>query len=172
MALTKSKKADVLYKIEQMVSSSSLIVAAQYRGMSVKQMTALRVQAREENVSIAVLKNTLVSIALKGTVFERVSTELKGPLLYGFSADPVAAARVLVSFAKTNDKLVVKAGALPNKFLSNSQVAGLAVLPSRNVLLATLLATLAAPATKFFSTLYQVPTSFVRLLVEVKQAKS
>jgi large subunit ribosomal protein L10 len=172
VALTKSKKSDVVSKIGQMVSSSSLVVAAEYRGISVKQLTSLRVQAREENVSIAVLKNTLVSIALKGTAFESVSNELKGPLLYGFSADPVSAARVLVNFAKTNDKLVVKAGVLPGKFLSNSQIMGLANLPSRDVLLAKLLATLSAPTTNFFATLYQVPTSFVRLLSEVKQAKS
>ena len=134
-------------------------------------MTALRVQARKSGVYLRVLKNTLVRRAVDGTAFSDLANEMVGPIVYGISTDPVAVAKVLNDFAKSNDKFVIKSGAMPNKVMSASNIAALASLPSREELLAKLLGTMQAPIAKFVRTLNEVPTKFVRGLAAVRDQK-
>jgi large subunit ribosomal protein L10 len=109
--------------------------------------------------------------AVAGTPFEALSDKLVGPLIYGISADPVNAAKVLSAFAKDNDKLVIKAGALPNSLLDVNGVKALATMPSREELLSKLLGTMQAPIAQFVRTLNEVPTKFVRGLAAVRDQK-
>ncbi len=124
-----------------------------------------------QGVQLRVLKNTLARRAVTGTPFAGLADKLVGPLVYGFSADPVAAAKVLASFAKDNDKLVVKAGAMPNYVMDMAGVKALATMPSREELLAKLMATMQAPIGQFVRTLNEVPARFVRTLAAVRDAK-
>jgi len=146
-------------------------VLAEYRGLPVENVTALRVQARKQGVYLRVLKNTLARRAVQGTPFEKLADQMVGPLAYGISDDPVAAAKVLHAYAKTNDKLVIKGGAMPNYVMSAKEVGNLATMPSRDELLAKLLGTMQAPIAKFVQTLNQVPGKFVRTLAAVRDEK-
>jgi large subunit ribosomal protein L10 len=123
-------------------------------------------------VYLRVLKNTLARRAVNGTAFEPLSKQLTGPLIYGISADPVAPAKVLSDFAKTNDKLVIKGGSLPNNLLNQEGVKALATLPSRDELLAKLMGTMQAPIAQFARTLNEVPSKFVRGLAAVRDQKA
>lgn len=147
------------------------IVIAEYRGLTVEAVTKLRAEARKEGVQLRVLKNTLVRRAVAGTPFEGLSDQFVGPLLYGFSEDPVNAAKVMANFAKSNEKLVIKAGAMPNSVLDVAGVQALATMPSREELLAKLMATMNEPIAKFVRTLNEVPARFVRTLAAVRDAK-
>jgi len=122
-------------------------------------------------VYLRVLKNSLARKAIVGTPFEALSTKLVGPLIYAISADPVAAAKVLSAFAKDNEKLAIKAGALPNSILDVNGVKALATMPSRDELLSKLLGTMQAPIAQFVRTLNEVPTKFVRGLAAVRDQK-
>ena len=117
------------------------------------------------------LKNTLARRAIAGTPYEKLAESLTGPLIYGISNDPVTAAKVLNDFAKGNDKLVVKAGALPGSVLDAAGVKALASLPSREELLAKLMGTMQAPIAQFVRTLNEVPARFARTLAAVRDAK-
>src|ERR1700736_2324721 len=119
-------------------------------------MTDLRKQARKSGVYLRVLKNTLARRAVAGTPFAGLSEYMVGPLVYGISPDPVATAKLLNDFANANDKLVIKAGAMPNAVCSAKEVKALATMPSRNELLATLLGTMQAPVARFVRTLNEV----------------
>jgi large subunit ribosomal protein L10 len=143
-------------------------VLAEYRGLGVHDMTQLRANARNQGVYLRVFKNTLARRAFAGTPFEKLTEHMIGPLAYGISEDPVAAAKVLNEFAKKNEKLVIKAGAMPNKMMSVADVASLASLPGRDELLAKLLGTMQAPIAKFVRTLNEVPGKFVRTLAAVR----
>src|SRR5690606_16596644 len=147
------------------------IVIAEYRGLDVASVTVLRKQARESGVYLRVLKNTLARRAVTGTPFEALSAQLTGPLIYAVSSDPVAAAKVLSTFAKTNDKIVLKAGSLPHNLLDENGVKALATMPSRDELLAKLMGTMQAPVAQFVRTLNEVPTKFVRGLAAVRDQK-
>src|SRR5690606_37628876 len=142
-----------------------------YRGLDVASITVLRKTARESGVYLRVLKNTLARRAVANTAFESLSAQLTGPLIYAISEDPVAAAKVLAGFAKSNDKLVIKGGALPNSLLNEAGVKALATMPSREELLSKLLGTLQAPIAQFVRTLNEVPTKFVRGLAAVRDQK-
>jgi len=109
--------------------------------------------------------------AIAGTPYEGLTDQLAGPLIYGMSTDPVSAARVLNDFAKANDKLVLKAGALPNSVLDAQGVKALATMPSREALLATLLGTMQAPVATFVRTLNEVPGKFVRTLAALRDER-
>jgi large subunit ribosomal protein L10 len=146
-------------------------VVAEYRGLDVASVTVLRKKARESGVYLRVLKNSLARRAVVGTPFEALSSKLTGPLIYGISTDPVNAAKVLSAFAKDNDKLVIKAGALPNSVLDVNGVKALATMPSREELLSKLLGTMQAPIAQFVRTLNEVPTKFVRGLAAVRDQK-
>ena len=171
MGLNRQEKAAMVDEVCALVAKSGSIVVAEYRGLDVESVTKLRKEARTQGVQLRVLKNTLARRAVNGTAFSGLSDKLVGPLVYGFSPDPVTAAKVIANFAKGNDKLVVKAGALPNQVFDDKGVGALATMPSRAELLATLMATMQAPIGKFVRTLNEVPARFVRTLAAVRDAK-
>ncbi|NOT17907.1 MAG: 50S ribosomal protein L10 [Sulfuriferula sp.] len=172
MSLNLEEKKAVVAELGDELVGAQTIVVAEYRGMGVVGMTVLRAKARQNGVFLRVLKNTLVRRAVAGTAFEGLSDAMVGPLLYAVSKDPVAAAKVLADFAKTNDKLIIKAGAMPNFVMSAADVANLANMPSRDELLAKLLGTMQAPIAKFVRTLNEVPTKFVRGLAAVRDKQA
>ncbi len=171
MSLNLEEKKAVVAEVSAQVANAQAIIIAEYRGMGVGDMTALRRKARESGVYLRVLKNTLVRRAVADTPFAGLSDQMVGPLAYGISSDPVAVAKVLHDFTKGNDKLVVKAGAMANFVMSQKDVAALATMPSREQLLSMLLGTMQAPITQFVRTLNEVPTKFVRGLAAVRDQK-
>ena len=171
MSLNLEEKKAVVAEVSEQVAQAQAIVLAEYRGIEVGEMTKLRAQARSSGVYLRVLKNTLVRRAVDGTPFSGLANNMVGPLVFGISTDPVAAAKVLNDFAKTNDKFVIKAGAMPNQVMDANGVKALATMPSREELLAKLLGTMQAPVAKFVRTLNEVPTSFVRGLAAVRDQK-
>ena len=171
MALNREEKAAVVAEVSAQVAKAQSIVVAEYRGLEVEAITALRRQARESGVYLRVLKNTLVRRAVVGTPYEKLSDTLVGPLIYGLSGDAVSAAKVLNNFAKDNDKLVLKGGAMPDTVLDVNGVKALASLPSREELLAKLLGTMQAPIATFVRTLNEVPGRFVRTVAAVRDQK-
>ncbi|QAA94925.1 50S ribosomal protein L10 [Pollutimonas thiosulfatoxidans] len=171
MSLNRKEKAVVIEEVAAQVAKAQSIIIAEYRGLDVASATVLRKTARESGVYLRVLKNTLVRRAVAGTPFEELSAQLTGPLIYAISSDPVSAAKVLAGFAKTNDKLAIQGGALPNSLLSQDGVKALATMPSREELLSKLLGTMQAPITQFVRTLNEVPTKFVRGLAAVRDQK-
>jgi large subunit ribosomal protein L10 len=134
-------------------------------------MTELRRHARRSGVYLRVLKNTLARRAVKDTPFAGLADKMVGPLVYGISSDPVATAKVMNEFAKSNEKFVIKAGAMPNAVISAKEVAALASLPSREELLAKLMGTMQAPIAQFVRTLNEVPSKFVRALAAVRDSR-
>lgn len=168
MALNREEKAAVIEEVSAQVAQASSIVLAEYRGLTVEKITQLRKQARESGVYLRVLKNTLVRRAVQGTQYEALADSMVGPLMYGISADPVAPAKLIASFAKANEQLVVKGGAMPNVVMDVAGVKALATMPSREELLAKLLGTMQAPVATFVRTLNEVPTKFVRGLAAVR----
>jgi large subunit ribosomal protein L10 len=171
VGLNLSEKQAVVTEISGEVARASVIVVAEYRGLEVGSITQLRKQARESGVYLRVLKNTLARRAVEGTPFAVLADKMVGPLIYGISADPVAAAKVINGFAKDNDKLVIKAGAMANYLMDVNGVKALATMPSREELLSKLLGTMQAPIAQFVRTLNEVPTKFVRGLAAVRDAK-
>ena len=171
MSLNLEEKKAVVAEVSEQVAKAQSIVVAEYRGLQVSEMTKLRAQARTSGVYLRVLKNTLVRRAVDGTPFSGLAEQMVGPLVFGISADPVAAAKVLNDFAKANDKFVIKGGALPNQVMDVNGIKALATLPSREELLAKLLGTMQAPVAQFVRTLNEVPTKFVRGLAAVRDQK-
>ena len=172
MSLNLVEKQAVVAELSERLVSAQTIVVAEYRGMGVVDMTGLRVKARANGVYLRVLKNTLVRRAVADTPFAVLADQLVGPLVYGISDDPVAAAKVLSDFAKTNDKLIIKAGAMANFVMSAKDVSNLANMPSRDELLAKLMGTMQAPVGQFVRTLNEVPTRFVRGLAAVRDKQA
>jgi large subunit ribosomal protein L10 len=171
LSLNLEGKKEVVAEVSERLAKAQTVVLAEYRGLPVEQITVLRSQARASGVYLRVLKNTLARRAVKGTPFEKLSDQMVGPLAYGISDDPVAAAKVLHTYAKTNDKLVIMGGAMPNYVMGPKEVASLATMPSREELLAKLLGTMQAPIAKFVQTLNEVPGKFVRTLAAVRDQK-
>ena len=168
MALNREEKAAVIEEVSAQVAQAGSIVLAEYRGLTVEKITQLRKQARESGVYLRVLKNTLVRRAVKDTPYEKLADQMVGPLMYGISADPVAPAKLIASFAKANEQLVLKGGAMPNVVMDVAGVQALVTMPSREELLAKLLGTMQAPVATFVRTLNEVPTKFVRGLAAVR----
>ncbi len=171
MSLNLEQKQAVVAEVSAQIAQAQTIVLAEYRSLPVEAMTNLRKKARESGVYFRVLKNTLARRAVAETPFKGLADQMVGPLAYGISSDPVAAAKVLHEFSKGNEKLVIKSGAMPNVMMSAAEVAVLAKMPSRQELLATLLGTMQAPVAKFVRTLNEVPTKFVRGLAAVRDQK-
>jgi large subunit ribosomal protein L10 len=171
VSLNRQEKAVVIEEVSAQVAKAQSIIIAEYRGLDVASVTVLRKTARESGVYLRVLKNTLVRRAVAGTPFEELSSQLTGPLMYAISSDPVSAAKILAGFAKTNEKMAIKGGALPNNVLSQDGVKALATMPSRDELLAKLMGTMQAPVTQFVRTLNEIPTKFVRGLAAVRDQK-
>jgi large subunit ribosomal protein L10 len=171
LSLNLEGKKEVVAEVSTRLKNAQTVVLAEYRGLPVEDITVLRKEARASGVYLRVLKNTLARRAVKGTPFEKLSDQMVGPLAYGISDDPVAAAKVLHAYAKKNEKLVIKGGMMPNYLMTAKEVGNLATMPSRNELLATLLGTMQAPIAKFVQTLNEVPTKFVRAVAAVRDQK-
>ena len=172
MALNLEDKKALVAEVAEVASKAQSVVAAEYRGLSVGQMTELRAKARKSGVYVRVVKNTLARKALAGTSFEAVGPKLKGPLVLAFSKDdPGAAARVVKDFAKANEKLVATLVSLGGKVLSAKDLEAVASLPTREQALSMLLGTLKAPSQKLVSTLAAVPSKLVRTLAAVRDQK-
>lgn len=171
MSLNLEQKQAVVAEVSAQVAQAQAIVLAEYRSLPVGDMTELRKKARESGVYFRVLKNTLARRAVAETPFKGLADQMVGPLAYGISSDPVAAAKVLHEFSKGNERLVIKGGAMPNVVMSAKDVAALAKMPSRQELLATLLGTMQAPIAKFVRTLNEVPSKFVRGVAAVRDQK-
>ena len=148
MSLNRSEKEAVISDVTGLAAKAQTLVIAEYRGITVADMTKLRNTARSNGVSLSVLKNTLSRRAVAGSAFEVVSDQMTGPLIYGFSEDAVAAAKVVAEFAKTNDKLVIRAGAYGGKALDVNGVKQLASIPTKEVLLAQLLGLMQSPISR------------------------
>lgn len=149
MSLNLDDKKAVVAEVSAQVANAQTIVVAEYAGIGVSHLTVLRAKARESGVYLRVLKNTLARRAVADTPFAGLADQMTGPLIYSISADPVAAAKVLADFAKTNDKLVLKAGSYAGKVLDKGEVQALASIPSREELLAKLLGVMQAPVSGF-----------------------
>jgi large subunit ribosomal protein L10 len=145
LSLNRNEKAAVVAEVSAQVAKAQTLALAEYRGLTVEHLNALRKTARERGVYLHVLKNTLARRAVAGTPFEVAAESMSGPLIYGFSEDAVAAAKVIADFAKGNDKLVVKAGAYAGKALDANGVKALAAVPSKEVLLAQIAGLLMSP---------------------------
>lgn len=145
MSLNRNEKAAVIDGVAAQVARSQTLALAEYRGLTVESLNKLRVDARAKGVYLHVVKNTLARRAVAGTPFEAASGAMVGPLIYGFSEDAVAAAKVIADFAKANDKLVVKGGAFAGRALDADGVKALASIPSREVLIAQIAGLLMSP---------------------------
>ena len=148
MSLNRSEKEAVIKEVTDLAAKAQTLVMAEYRGVTVADMTKLRTSARSQGVALSVLKNTLARRAVAGSSFEVASEQMSGPLIYGFSEDAVAAAKVVAEFAKTNDKLVIRGGVYGGKALDANAVKQLASIPSKEVLLAQLCGLLMSPVSR------------------------
>jgi large subunit ribosomal protein L10 len=171
LSLNLEQKQAVVAEVSAQLAKAQAVVLAEYRSVTVKDMTELRRKARGVGVYLRVLKNTLARRAVAETPFKGLSDKMVGPLAYGISSDPVAVAKVLQEFAKDHEKFVIRAGAMPNVVMSAREVAELAKMPSRQELLGKLVATMQAPIAKFVRTLNEVPGKFVRTVAAVRDQK-
>ena len=172
MALTLEEKKAVVAEVAEVAGRAHSAVAVEYRGLTVDQMTGLRAKARGENVYLRVVKNSLARRAIEGTDFECMGDNLTGPLMLAFSEeDPGAAARVLRSFAKENDKLVMHSGAIGGQLLDATEVGKLADMPTRDQAISMLMSVMQAPIGKLARTLNEVPGKLVRTVDAVRVAK-
>ncbi len=171
MSLNLEQKQAVVAEVSAQIAQAQTIVLAEYRSLPVVEMTVLRKKARDAGVYFRVLKNTLVRRAVADTPFKALADRMIGPLAYGISSDPVAAAKLLHEFSKGNERLVIKGGAMPNVMMNAAEIAVLAKMPNRQELLTILVGTMQAPVVKFVRTLNEVPSKFVRALAAVRDQK-
>jgi large subunit ribosomal protein L10 len=172
MALNLEDKKALVAEVAGIAAKAQSVVAAEYRGLSVGQMTDLRAKARAKGVYVRVVKNTLARKALVGTMFESVGPKLKGPLVLAFSNDdPGAAARVVKDFAKANEKLVATLVSLGGQVMSGKDLEKVASLPTRDQALSLLLGVIKAPIQKFVATLAEPPAKLARTLAAVRDQK-
>jgi large subunit ribosomal protein L10 len=149
LSLNRNEKAAVVADVSAQAARAQTLAMAEYRGLTVENLNKLRVDARSKGVYLHVLKNTLARRAVAGTPFEVAQGVMVGPLIYGFSEDAVAAAKVIADFAKSNDKLVIKGGAYAGKALNPDGVKALAAIPSREVLISQVAGLLKSPVQRF-----------------------
>ena len=172
MALNLEEKKAVVSEVSAIAASAHSAIAAEYIGLSVDDMTALRAKARESSVYMRVVKNTLARRAFEGTDFECMNEALVGPLLLAFSQeDPGAAARVVSDFAKENDKLVVKLVSIGGKLLAPGEIKRLADMPTKDQAISMLMSVMNAPVTKLARTLKEVPGKLTRTVAAVRDQK-
>jgi large subunit ribosomal protein L10 len=172
MALRLEDKQALVEEVNAIAASALSAIAAEYRGMSVAQITELRAKARSQGVYVRVVKNTLAKRAVEGTEFACLRESLKGPLILAFSReDPGAAARVFKDFAKGNDKLVTKAVAIGGALYGPADLDRLASLPTLDQARAILLGVLQAPAAKLVRTLAEPPALVARVLAARAKAE-
>ena len=172
MALNLEDKKALVAEVAEVAAVAQSVVAAEYRGLTVGQMTELRAKARAQGVYLRVVKNTLARRALAGTTFEQVGPKLKGPLVLAFSKDdPGAAARLVKDFAKANEKLTATLVSLGGQVLPAGELDKVASLPTREQALSMLLGVLKAPIQKFVATLAEPPAKLARTLAAVRDRK-
>src|SRR5579862_5541605 len=172
MALNLEDKKALVAEVAEVAAKAHSVVAAEYRGLTVAQMTDLRAKARKQGVYVRVVKNTLARKALAGTSFEPVGPKLKGPLVLAFSKDdPGAAARVVKDFAKVNEKLVATLVSLGGQVLPGGEIEKVASLPTREQALSMLLGVLKAPISKLVRTLAEPPAKLARTVAAVRDQK-
>ena len=173
MALNLEQKKAVVAEVSQIAAGAHSAVAAEYRGLSVEQMTALRKKARESGVYLRVVKNSLAKRAVEGTEFECMQDGMIGPLIYAFSQeDPGSAARLVNDFSKDHELLVAKLIAIGGQLLGPSDLKRLADMPTRDQAISMLMAVMKAPLGKFVRTLNEVPGKLVRTVAAVKDSKA
>jgi large subunit ribosomal protein L10 len=172
MALNFEQKKAVVAEVAEVAKTALAAVAAEYRGLTVEQMTDLRVKARESGVFVKVAKNTLVRRAVEGTEFECMQDSLTGPLLLAFSMeDPGAAARLVKDYVKSNDKLVTKLVAVGGEVYGASELDRLSSLPTYDQAIAILMGVMKAPVEKLVRTLAEPHAKLVRTIAAVNEAK-
>jgi large subunit ribosomal protein L10 len=172
VALSLEGKKVVVAEVAEIARGAHSVVAAEYRGLTVADMTALRVKAREAAVHVRVVRNTLARRALQDTDFECMSERLVGPLVLAFSQnEPASGARVMRDFAKSNDKLVIKVAAFAGQVIDGTQIDVLASLPTREEALSQLLSVLLAPASKLVRTLAEPHARVVRTLSAMREKR-
>jgi large subunit ribosomal protein L10 len=172
MALNLEQKKAVVAEVAQAAGSALAAVAAEYCGLTVEEMTDLRVKARANGVYVKVAKNTLVRRAVEGTEFECMQEQLTGPLLYAFSMDdPGAAARLVKEYAKEHDKLITRLVAVGGRVYGASELDRLSKLPTYDQAISLLMAVMKAPIEKFVRTLAEPHAKLVRTIAAVRDAK-
>jgi len=172
MALSIEQKKAVVAEVAEVAKTALAVVAAEYRGLTVDDLTELRVKARESGVYLKVAKNTLVRRAVEGTEFECMQESLTGPLLLAFSMeDPGAAARLVKDYMKSHDKLITKLVAVGGEVYGASELERLSSLPTYDQAIAMLMGVMKAPVEKFVRTLVAPHTKLVRTIAAVKEAK-
>jgi len=171
LGLNLEQKQAVVAEVAAQLASAQAVIVAEYRGLDVARVTQLRSKARKSGLYLRVLKNTLARRAVKGTPFEQLTDQMVGPLMYGIAADPVAGAKVIAEFARENELFVIKGGAMANTRMSDKDVKALALLPSREELIAKLMGTMQAPVAKLVRTMNEVPGKFVRTLAAYRDSK-
>jgi large subunit ribosomal protein L10 len=172
MPLNLEGKKALVEEVSAVAGTALSVVAAEYRGLTVTQMTELRSKARASGVYMRVVKNTLARKALAGTAFESMGASLKGPLVLAFSKDdPGAAARVIKDFAKANDKLVTRSLSIGGAVLSAKDLDKVASLPTKEQALSQLLGVIKAPIQKLVATIQAPQVKFVRTVVAIRDQK-
>jgi large subunit ribosomal protein L10 len=172
VALTLAEKEAIVAEVAEVAKSAYSAIGAEYRGLTVGQLTALRVEARKAGVYLRVVKNTLARRAVEGTDFACMQDGLKGPLILAFSqADPGSAARVVQDFAKGQDKFQVRLVAIGGKLLDPSEIGALAKMPTYEEAISQLMAVMKAPVQKLAATINEVPGKLVRTLAAIRDAK-
>lgn len=172
VALNFAQKEAIVAEVAEVAKGAHSAVGAEYRGLTVEQMTRLRVEARKAGVYVRVVKNTLARRALKDTDFECMSDGLKGPLVLAFSQqDPGSAARVMEAFAKDHNKVEVRLVAVGGKLLPPSELGNLAKMPTYEQAISTLMAVIKAPVQKLAATINEVPGKLVRTIAAIRDAK-
>ena len=172
MALSIEQKKAVVEEVAEVAKTALAAVAAEYRGMTVEEMTDLRVEARKEGVVLKVAKNTLVRRAVEGTDYECMQDSLTGPLLFAFSMDdPGSAARLVKDFAKEHDKLVAKLVSIGGQLYDASELERLSKMPTYDQAIAMLMSVMKAPVEKFVRTLAEPHAKLVRTVAAVKDQK-
>ncbi len=171
--LTLEQKKVIVAEVEEVAKSAQSVIAAEYCGLTVEDMTKLRVEARNSGVCLRVVKNTLARKALQETSFSCMTDSLTGPLMLAFSQeDPASAARIIRDFAKSNDKLVVKVIALEGKLLAPGDLSSLASMPTRDQAISMLMSVMKAPVEKFVRTLAEPTNKLARTVAAVRDQKA
>ncbi|KOR32515.1 50S ribosomal protein L10 [Achromatium sp. WMS3] len=172
MALTLAEKQTVVTEVATIASKALSVIAAEYRGLTVEQLTTLRIEARKAGVYLRVVKNTLAQRALEGTEFSCMKDGLVGPLILGFSLeDPGAMARIAATYAKNNDKFQVRLIAFGGKLLPPEDLSVLASMPTYDQAISKLIGVIQAPIAKLVRTVNEVPSKLVRTVAAIREVK-
>jgi len=172
MPLNLQQKQAVVTEVAEVAATAHSVIAAEYQGLTVADMTELRASARESNVFLKVVKNTLAKRAFDGTDYDCMGDSLNGQLVFAFSLEePGSAARVIKDFAGKNEKLVVKLVAFNGELLDPSEIKRLASLPTRDQAISLLMAVMKAPVEKLTRTINEVPGKLVRTVAAIRDSK-